>query len=53
MAKLSYNIIYKALKESQYMRIEHIAIWVKDIELMKDFYCKYFNAKPNDKYMRV
>ncbi|MBK2092490.1 VOC family protein [Francisella philomiragia] len=33
------------------MRIEHIAIWVKDIELMKDFYCKYFNAKPNDKYI--
>lgn len=51
MAKLSYNIIYKALKQSQYMRIEHIAIWVKDIELMKDFYCKYFNAKPNDKYI--
>lgn len=51
MAKLSYNIIYKALKQSQYMRIEHIAIWVKDIELMKDFYCKYFNAKPDDKYI--
>lgn len=51
MAKLSYNIIYKALKQSQYMRIEHIAIWVKDIELMKDFYCKHFNAKPNDKYI--
>ncbi|MBK2024979.1 VOC family protein [Francisella philomiragia] len=33
------------------MRIEHIAIWVKDIELMKDFYCKYFNAKPDDKYI--
>lgn len=51
MAKLSYNIIYKALKKSQYMRIEHIAIWVKDIESMRDFYCKYFNATSNDKYI--
>lgn len=29
------------------MKIEHLAIWVKDIELMKAFYQKYFNAKSN------
>ena len=32
------------------MRIEHIAIWVKDLELMKNFYVKYFNAKCSNKY---
>ena len=32
------------------MRIEHIAIWVKDLESMKDFYCKYFNAVAGKKY---
>jgi lactoylglutathione lyase len=33
------------------MRIEHIAIWVKDIESMKDFYCRYFNAVAGKKYI--
>jgi lactoylglutathione lyase len=33
------------------MRIEHIAIWVKDLELMKKFYKKYFDAKSNEKYV--
>lgn len=33
------------------MRIEHLAIWVKDIEAMKTFYCKYFRATPNDQYI--
>ena len=32
------------------MRIEHIAIWCKDLELMKNFYVKYFQAIPNHKY---
>ncbi|NCU03683.1 MAG: glyoxalase [Chitinophagaceae bacterium] len=33
------------------MHIEHLAIWVKDLELMKGFYCRYFNATSNEKYM--
>lgn len=33
------------------MKIEHLAIWVKDIELMKDFYCNYFQATANKKYI--
>lgn len=33
------------------MKIEHLAIWVKDIELMKDFYCNYFHATSNEKYI--
>ena len=32
------------------MRIEHIAIWVKDIEASKTFYTKYFNALAGNKY---
>ena len=32
------------------MKIEHIAIWVKDLEGMKAFYEKYFDGKPNEKY---
>ena len=32
------------------MRIEHIAIWVHDLEVMKSFYSKYFQGKPGKKY---
>ena len=32
------------------MKIEHIAIWVKDLERMKDFYCRYFTAVAGTKY---
>jgi len=32
------------------MKIEHLAIWVKDLEKMKNFYLNYFNAQSNDLY---
>lgn len=32
------------------MRIEHIAIWCRDIEKMKAFYMRYFNATSNNLY---
>lgn len=32
------------------MHIEHIAIWTQDLESMKEFYVRYFKARPNDKY---
>jgi lactoylglutathione lyase len=32
------------------MHINHIAIWVNNLELMKDFYLKYFNGKSGSKY---
>lgn len=35
------------------MKIEHIAIWVKDLEKMKAFYESYFNGKSNEKYHNV
>jgi lactoylglutathione lyase len=35
------------------MRIDHIALWSNNIETLKEFYCKYFNAWPNQKYVNV
>jgi lactoylglutathione lyase len=32
------------------MRIEHIAVWAKDLEKLKEFYMTYFQAKAGDKY---
>lgn len=32
------------------MYIEHLAIWCKNLEAMKEFYTRYFNAVPNQKY---
>ena len=32
------------------MKIEHIAIWVANLEEMKQFYSHYFGAVPNEKY---
>lgn len=32
------------------MRIEHVALWTRDIESMRGFYETYFGAKSNEKY---
>ncbi len=32
------------------MKIEHIALWVKDLEKMRAFYKHYFGAQSNQKY---
>jgi len=32
------------------MKIDHLAIWVKDIEQMRQFYLKYFNTTSGEKY---
>lgn len=32
------------------MRIDHVAMYVNDLERMKNFYQKYFNATCNDMY---
>lgn len=32
------------------MKIEHIAIWTRDIEKMKDFYLKFFDLTSNKRY---
>jgi len=33
------------------MKIEHIAIWVCDLEKVKDFYVKYFGMECSEKYI--
>ncbi|MHC5247417.1 VOC family protein [Enterococcus sp. LJL120] len=32
------------------MEIEHIGLWVKDLEKMKNFYCEYFKASASELY---
>ena len=32
------------------MQIEHVAMWVEDLEGMKDFYVKFFGAKAGKRY---
>ena len=32
------------------MILDHAAIWTNDLERLKDYYVKYFNAVSNDKY---
>lgn len=31
-------------------KIEHVALWVKDLEKMKGFFKYYFDAEPGEKY---
>lgn len=33
------------------MKIEHIAIWTFNLEMLKDFYVKYFNARAGNIYI--
>lgn len=33
------------------MKIDHIAIWAEDIELLRKFYMRYFNMSCNDRYV--
>ena len=35
------------------MHIEHLAIWVRDLERMRAFYETYFGATANEKYTNV
>jgi len=35
------------------MTLEHAAIWTDQLEQLKEYYTKYFDAKANDKYTNV
>ncbi len=35
------------------MKIEHLAIWVEDIELLRQFYMKYFSMSCGEKYVNT
>ena len=41
-----YFVVYKFAP----MKIEHLAVWVDDLEMMRKFYLKYFNMRSSDKY---
>ncbi len=41
------------LSLEQIMRIEHVALWADDIERSREFYCKYFGAVSNEKYVNA
>jgi lactoylglutathione lyase len=32
------------------MTLDHVAIWTTQLEELKDYYVKYFNGVPNEKY---
>lgn len=38
-------------KQEIQMKIEHVAFWVRDLEGMRDFYCKYFDLLAGPKYV--
>jgi lactoylglutathione lyase len=33
------------------MKIEHLGVWVQDLELMRSFYLKYFDTTSGEKYV--
>ncbi len=35
------------------MLIEHLALWVKDLEQMRAFYLKYFETTSGEKYLNA
>lgn len=35
------------------MKIDHLAIWVDDLEKMREFYLTYFDVTSNEKYTNV
>lgn len=42
--------LYKAERYKNIMKIDHVALYCRDLEGMKDFFEKYFQAKSNDMY---
>ena len=35
------------------MKIEHLGLWVQDLELMRNFYLKYFDTGSGEKYINA
>lgn len=35
------------------MQLNHIALWCRDLERSRAFYCNYFGAQSNDKYINA
>ena len=55
-SELAYRSIIKDILENtgkgeEYMRINHLALWVNNLENMKDYYVKFFEGKVGEKYI--
>jgi lactoylglutathione lyase len=35
------------------MMLDHIALWTPDIEVLREYYTKYFNGRSNEKYINT
>ena len=54
-SELAYRSIIKDIIENigkgeEYMRINHLALWVNNLEIMKDYYVKFFQGTAGEKY---
>jgi lactoylglutathione lyase len=47
---LASTILYYIFKPGKSRKIEHVALWTDNIEQLKEFYCKYFNAIAGGRY---
>ncbi len=47
---MTSQTFYRLVWQVNTMKLDHVAIWVVDIELMRTFYEKYFDARSNRKY---
>lgn len=50
---LRYNGAERSRTEGIFMRIEHIALYVNDLERARDFFVNYLGGVPNDGYHNV
>ena len=48
---LSYIFIFVDVTNLIIMHIDHIAIWTRDIDSVKDFYVRYFNCTVGGRYV--
>lgn len=35
------------------MRLEHVAVWTRDLEGLREFYCRWFGAVAGEKYVNT
>lgn len=47
---MSYQAVLRIVFQEDSMHIEHIAMYVNDLEKTREFFVKYFNAISNEKY---
>lgn len=50
---LASTIMYFIIKDNKPKTIHHIALWTKNLEDMKSFYTKNFDATASDKYVNT